>query len=147
MRMKMKRENLLSKFRPVLYELEIGPSAGKSNRKVVMKLIGKKIDRPSRRITLHQKGLKINRAAAVRTSKRGDQAHQIIRINHLPSFEEVRLHSNELMFPGDYELELEYSLPEESAKELASGQPPSRALTPSIDEPEAWSAAKIVLKS
>lgn len=95
---------------------------------------------PSQRITLHQKGLKIISAKIFRRDKAGQKEYEIKRINHLPTFEEVRLHTKELLYPGDYEIVLEYKLKKSGAPK------PSREFLPSIDEPEAWQNSEFIIK-
>ncbi len=141
----MKDEKLFSNFRPSRYEVSLGEATANST-KASLRLSGKKTGRPSRRITLHQKGLKVKSAKITRQGKRGAEEYEAIRINHLPSFEQVRLHANEMLFPGDYVLVIEYELPTPVPKKAAVKSKPDRTLVPSIDEPAAWEAAEFEVK-
>ncbi len=70
---------------------------------------GKKVGRPSQRLTFHQKGLKITSAKVTRHDKKGDQHFEIGRINNQDSLDEVRLHSEAQFFPGDYTIAMEFT--------------------------------------
>jgi hypothetical protein len=69
---------------------------------------GQKLPPPSKRITLHQKNIKILNAKIIYKHKKGDIEFEVIRINHLKSFGEVRLHTNSILYPGTYLVTLEY---------------------------------------
>ncbi len=102
---------LYGQFQPSHYDLQL--ILDKANMifsgSVVIK--GKKVGRPSQRITLHGKDLKITAANAIRHDKKGDQVAVIERINLQKSFDEVRLHSKAMLYPGDYTLELTFEAP------------------------------------
>lgn len=70
---------------------------------------GQKFPPPSKRITLHQKSIKVLGAKIIYKSKKGDIEFEVIRINRIKSFGEVRLHTNNLLYPGSYEVSLEFS--------------------------------------
>ncbi|OVE79320.1 hypothetical protein BVY00_00630 [bacterium G20] len=125
-----KAAGLYKQFQPDKYEL--------SSSKGQVKIFGRKIGPPSKRITLHQKGLKITGAQIIRIDKRGNQEFAAARINHLPTFEQVRLHSQETLFPGTYEITIDFL-----AKPNQQTESPKRNLFPCIDEPEAWTNATI----
>lgn len=124
--MPKKNIDLYKLFKPEKYKLV--------NNK--LKIVGKKVGPPSKRITLHQKGLKITEAQIVRHDKKGDQQFEVARINHLPTMQQVRLHTSETLFPGYYEITLNFS----PKRDLKSNLP-NRELFPCIDEPEAWANA------
>lgn len=122
---------LLNHFQPERYELD-SPQGQ-------IKISGKKVGPPSKRITLHQKGLKITNAQIVRRDKKGDREFSIARINHLPTFEQVRLHTRETLFPGHYEVIIDFSNSHKPSPEA-----PKREQFPCIDEPEAWESARTI---
>ncbi len=105
---------------------------------------------PSKRISLHQKSIRITNAKIIHKTKKGPLEHEIIRINYLPTFQEVRIHTKQILYPGEYEVVLEYRLSEENIAELKKlrdgNKNPSRELLPSIDEPEAWAKAFFEIK-
>ena len=107
-----------------------------------VKIVGNKLAPPSKRITLHQKGLKITSARIIRHDKKGDQQFTIARINHLPTFEQVRLHAKETLFPGHYEIIINFS-----PKPKLESKLPKRELFPCIDEPEAWASVQSISTS
>src|SRR5690606_760105 len=69
---------------------------------------GKKVGRPAKRITLHQRNLNVTGANIVKHDKKGETNISIARINHHQKLEEVRLHSDSLLYPGDYTLSLDF---------------------------------------
>src|SRR5579884_3729462 len=73
-----------------------------------VKIAGKKVGRPSKRINLHQKELTIESATIVKLDKT-DKTIELQRINTHKSYDEVRLHTKELLYPGDYRVELNFS--------------------------------------
>lgn len=92
-------------FKPDAYKL----SSAKAGGSLLLEIQGQKIGPPNKRIVLKQKGLKINSAKITYFQKNKKIEHQIIRINHLPSREEVRLHTASPLYPGNYLIELEFS--------------------------------------
>lgn len=100
---------LFEQFHPENYQLELNLDKDKLvfSGKVTIK--GKKVGRPSQRITLHQKDLKITKASLAKHDKKGDAEAPITRINTQKSFDEVRLHSDGLIYPGSYTVTLEFS--------------------------------------
>lgn len=69
---------------------------------------GRKVGRPSQRITLHQNGLKITSAKITKHDKKGDADLPVARINNQNSLHEVRLHSSQMVYPGVYTLTLTF---------------------------------------
>lgn len=100
---------LLEQFAPENYELEIAldPENKSFSGSVIIK--GKKTGRPSQRITLHQKGLKIGPATIIKHDKSGDKQMKITRTNCHESYNEVRLHTEEIVYPGIYSIEVTFS--------------------------------------
>lgn len=140
-----KTRSLVEAFRPTTYELTLITDP-KTNRLVGnLKIVGRKVGRPSKRITLQQKGIKVSRAMLTKTDKKGERAISVIRVNHHKSFNEVRLHTNEILFPGTYEIGLDFitteaptGKPLEQALDgLRAGTIPNiaRQILPLIDEP------------
>ena len=93
----MKKE-LLKGFQPIKYMLGAGQ----------VRIFGNKTSPPAKRITLHQKALKITDAKIVRHDKKGDQEFDVVRINRLPTMQQVRLHTKETLFPGHYEITISF---------------------------------------
>lgn len=95
-------------FQPQTYDLslEIKDSALAFSGQVI--ILGRKIGRPSKRITLHSKGLKIQSAQIIKHDKTGDQTIEISRINLQKSYDEVRLHTDQLLYPGNYTVKVDF---------------------------------------
>lgn len=151
-----KVRRLYSQFQPEHYELYLEPDREAAVFSGRVKITGQKTGRPSKRLTLHQKGLKIKSAEMLFYDKRkGPIKIGLSRINTHGRFDEVRLHAAELLFPGRYELTLEFSgkITEQmhgiypckfsrggKPKQLIATQFEShyaREVFPCIDEPEA----------
>ena len=71
---------------------------------------GTREGRPSKRLTLLCKGLKLNSATIKYIGKNKQIEHEVTRINHLPKSQEVRLHTSQLQYPGRYYIELSCSV-------------------------------------
>jgi len=137
-----KNISLYGLFQPQSYRLSI------DGNKCQLVITGKKLPPPSKRITLHQKNLKITSAKIIRQDKRGSTEHEVIRINHLPTLEQVRLHTAGMLYPGVYVIELNYQLNPNKLQQFKKigDKKPSRDLLPSIDEPEAWDSASFEIR-
>ena len=99
---------LFQQFQPEHYALELTPNRESMHFHGRVSLRGKKVGRPSARITLHQKGLKITAATIVKHDKKGDQTFAVARINNQASFDEVRLHAETQLYPGSYTVTVEF---------------------------------------
>lgn len=151
---------LFRQFHPENYKLDL--ILDKENLKfsgtVVIK--GKKVGRPSKRLTFHQNDLKITKANITKHDKGGTAQIAVARLNHHRSFNEVRLHTNELIYPGNYTVSLEF---EGTITDAMNGLYPSRygkdqiilgtqfeshharEVFPCIDEPEAKATFDLTL--
>ncbi len=152
---------LYTQFRPDNYELEISPDRESMTFEGKAIILGKKVGPPSSRITLHQKGLKIKKAVITKLDKKGEQKLTLDRINSQRSFDELRLHTKEKVFPGQYRVEIEFSgkitdqmhgvypcYYEKRQKTLIATQFEShhaREVFPCVDEPEAKATFDLIL--
>lgn len=100
---------LFTQFQPEHYELHLAPDGETMSFTGSVTITGKKVGRPSQRLTFHQKGLNITAATITKHDKKGDTPVTISRINKQKSFDEVRLHSDSLIYPGSYTITLEFS--------------------------------------
>jgi len=100
---------LYSQFQPHHYELNLRLDKGSMTFSGTATIRGKKAGRPSQRITLHGRGLKVSAASIVKHDKKGDQPLELARINLQKSFDEVRLHTSDMVYPGEYTVTLEFS--------------------------------------
>ena len=108
-RMSKSGARLFQQFQPSAYDLWLEPDRRSMTFKGSVVINGKKTGRPSQRITLHGKGLRISAATITKHDKKGEQPLSIDRINPHKSFDEVRLHSKSLLYPGEYTIRLEFS--------------------------------------
>jgi aminopeptidase N len=102
-------KRLYQEFKPENYRLQLEPDREKSIFSGRVVIIGRKTGRPSQRITLHQKDLKISSARLFRIDKGQESAIALDRINTHKTYDELRLHSGEKLFPGLYRIEIDFS--------------------------------------
>ncbi|HVS58944.1 MAG TPA: M1 family metallopeptidase [Candidatus Saccharimonadales bacterium] len=158
-------KRLYEQFQPEHYDLQLklDPDAMTFGGSVIIH--GKKVGRPSQRITLHQKGLTVTSTTIRRTDKKGDTMFAVERINAHDGYDEVRLHSSEMLYPGDYHVMVEFSgkltsgmtgiypcfyTHEGAEKKLIATQFEShhaREAFPCIDEPEAKATFSLVVEA
>lgn len=100
---------LFKQFAPEHYDLSITPDADKMTFAGQVVITGQKVGRPSQRLTFHQKDLKVTVVSVVKHDKKGDQPVEIDRVNTQKSFDEVRLHSKSMLYPGTYTVTLAFS--------------------------------------
>ncbi|HJQ08466.1 MAG TPA: M1 family metallopeptidase [Candidatus Saccharimonadales bacterium] len=106
--MSKKVRRLFLGFQPKHYNLYIDPNRDSLNLAGHITITGKKVGRPSQRLTFHQHGLKIVKAEIVKHDKKGEQTIAVSRINHHASFDEVRLHAETLLYGGEYSITLHF---------------------------------------
>src|SRR5437764_11530601 len=86
---------LYEQFQPEHYDLHLVPDRGNMRFSGSITIRGKKVGRPSERITLHQKDLKVNEARVIKHGKNDPQKIEVERINNQDSLNEVRIHTKE----------------------------------------------------
>ncbi len=163
--MSQKVKRLFSDFRPENYELEldIKPNVLEFSGKVTIS--GRKTGKPSKRLTFHQTDLKIKKASLIKHDKTGTREIEITRINNHNSSSEVRLHTEENIYPGQYDVYMEfysnitepmngiypcYPDKENTDRKIIATQFEShhaREAFPCIDEPEAKATFGLTIKS
>lgn len=99
---------LFEQFAPENYTLDLTLDSNKMVFSGAIKIIGKKVGRPTKRITLHQKNLKILTAKITKHAKSSVQEIEVIRVNSHEGYDEVRLHTKEIIYPGLYTIEIIY---------------------------------------
>jgi aminopeptidase N len=150
-------KRLYKEFHPSNYQLSVTPDAKKMSFRGTVTISGTKIGKPSKRLTFHQNDLVITKATIVKHSKK-DTLEKIAveRINTHKTYNEVRLHTDEMIYPGEYTISLEFQgvVKEQSMQGLYpcyfehNGQKKvllatqfeshyARDVFPCIDEPEA----------
>jgi aminopeptidase N len=160
-----KVSRLYQGFAPEHYTLFIDPDRETRIITGTATVTGQKKGRPSRRLTLHQHGLKITSATVVKHDKKGDVPVNISRINHQRTLDEVRLHADTMLYPGKYTITVSYSGTIDDsihgvypcnyeidgkrkaliATDLESHH--AREVFPCIDEPEAKATFELTLAS
>jgi puromycin-sensitive aminopeptidase len=100
---------LFEQFQPEKYQLELHPNPETMQFSGTVTIDGKKVGRPSKRLTFHQNGLKIHSASITKHDKKGDLEVTITRINNQATYDEVRLHSDSLVYPGAYTITMEFT--------------------------------------
>lgn len=101
-------KRLYDEFQPTNYRLSLAPDRDKATFSGSVVISGKKTGKPSKRLTFHQKGLKITSAKMIKHDKTGPKELNVDRINNHEKFDEVRLHSQSMIYPGNYTVELEF---------------------------------------
>ena len=102
---------LFESFAPSNYDLSLTPDIKSMTFRGSVTIRGRKKGAPSKRLTFHQNGLTITAAAAVRHDKKGDQPIEITRLNHHSTLHEVRLHSEQPLYAGEYTVTLDFEAP------------------------------------
>jgi aminopeptidase N len=161
--MRRKVTRLFEQFRPEHYQLELQLDTEAMKFHGTVTINGQKTGRPSKRLTFHQNGLKITAASVIRHDKKGEQKFSVDRINHHGSFDEVRLHTKEKLFPGKFSVQIAFSgnitkpmngiypcffKHDGQDKKLIATQFEShhaREVFPCIDEPEAKATYDLIL--
>jgi len=100
---------LYEQFQPENYQLHLIPDRETMTFRGTVTVRGKKVGRPSERITFHQKDLKITSALVTKHDKKSDQELMVERINNQDSLNEVRIHTKDNVFPGEYTVTLEFN--------------------------------------
>jgi aminopeptidase N len=99
---------LFEQFQPESYELLLDVNRDEMAFGGTVTIRGRKVGRPAQRLTFHQKDLKISAAKVVKHDKKGDQEFKVERINTQASFDEVRLHTTEMVYPGEYSVTISF---------------------------------------
>ena len=107
--MPKKVNRLHRQFSPKNYNLSLDINSDDLTFSGSVAIQGNRTGRPSKRITFHQKDLKINSAEIIHHSKDGDSNIKISRINTHKSLDEVRLHSDSLIGHGEYTVVINFS--------------------------------------
>lgn len=146
---------LYEQFQPSHYELQLDINDQAMTFTGTVTITGQRRGRPSRRLTFHQHGLVVSSAQVTYRGKKDAQDIAIDRINPHQTLDEVRLHSKELLYPGEYTVTMAFRgvitdqmngvypckfIHNGVAKKIIATQFEShhaREVFPCIDEPEA----------
>jgi len=109
--MKKSVTRLYKSFQPEHYALtiELDEAAMRFSGHVV--ITGKKAGRPSQRITFHANGLRVASGKVTVHDKKGSHEFLVTRINQQKSLHEVRLHTEAMLYPGAYTIEMTFEAP------------------------------------
>jgi len=158
-------KRLFEGFQPQNYQLTINPDRGSMTIAGTVVITGQKTGRPSQRLTFHQNDLTITEAKIVKRDKKGEHDVTVKRISHHNGFNEVRLHTDEMLYPGNYTVTMAYKgkitrpmegvypctfMHDGQEKQLIATQFEShhaRDAFPCIDEPEAKATFDLTLLS
>jgi aminopeptidase N len=163
---------LFRSFQPEQYDVTLDFDLEASIAKGTVVIKGKKVGRPTKRLTFHGKFLKVTAATVTRYDKKSKQdvVVPVERINLQKTANEIRLHSDSPLYVGDYTVTMEFTAPiqdsmhgiyrsnyklpgqavgeTEVTKTLVSTQFEShhaREAFPCIDEPEAKATFDLIL--
>ncbi len=100
---------LFDSFAPKNYQLELKLDPEKKMFSGTVVIKGRKTGRPSRRITLHQKDLKITKATLTKHEKGTESEIKLDRVNTQRSYDELRMHSPSMLYPGEYTITISFS--------------------------------------
>ncbi|MDQ3158757.1 MAG: M1 family metallopeptidase [bacterium] len=107
--MSKKATRLFDQFQPENYKLELKFDKPGSTFTGKVVVTGRKVGRPSKRITFHQNALQTTSATIVKFDKGKRFDIKVARINNHNKFHELRLHSESMIYPGQYEVTIEFS--------------------------------------
>lgn len=108
--MKKNVTRLFDTFHPSNYKLSLDLKPEKKSFSGVVIIKGQRVGKPSKRITVHQKDLKITKASVIKHDKKaGDVTIELDRVNPQKAFDELRLHSPSTIYPGEYTIEIHFS--------------------------------------
>lgn len=106
--MSKKVRRLVEQFQPVNYQLELKLDRNAMTFSGTVVVRGRKTGPPSERLTFHQKELEITAATLIKHDKKNDKKLVVSRINNQDSLDEVRIHTEETIYPGDYTVTMEF---------------------------------------
>lgn len=106
--MSTKVRRLFEQFQPENYNLKLELDDEAMTFTGTVTIRGKKVGRPSERLTFHQKQLKITEARITKHDKKGDQTVEVSRINNQDNYDEVRLHTETSLYPCDYTITMSF---------------------------------------
>jgi aminopeptidase N len=100
---------LYTQFQPTNYDVVFRIDEDAMRFSGTVTITGKKVGRPSARITLHQHELSITGATIHKLDKKtGETEVPIARINKQEGYNELRLHTEDTLYPGDYRLTIDF---------------------------------------
>lgn len=104
----MEVKRLFGQFNPSKYTLDIIINREAMTFTGTVVATGKRRGKPSSRLTFHQKGLTVTAASISRRDKKGIAELSVDRINNHGKYDEVRLHTSSLIYPGDLSVTMKF---------------------------------------
>ena len=101
-------KRLSKQFKTERYSLDLSVDQKNMSFSGRVSIYGQIIGRPSKRITLHQKDLSILSATITKHGKKGSEDIEIERINRHQGYDELRIHSKSVLYPGTYVVNIEF---------------------------------------
>lgn len=102
-------KRLFEQFAPKDYDIKLEISEDKKYFSGSVEISGRKVGRPSNRITLHQKGLTVSNVKVISKDKKGKEENiEISRVILQNSYDEVRLHSESTLYPGEFIISMDF---------------------------------------
>ena len=157
-------KRLFKQFKPEHYNISLTISDDKKSFTGSLEINGYKTGRPAKRITLHQNRLAVTDIAITKIDKKGNTEDiNLSRVVTHKTYNELRIHTKELLFPSQYILKMNFEgkitdnmdgiYPcnfehDGKKKQLIATQFEShhaREAFPCIDEPEAKATFKLSL--
>ncbi len=102
-------KHLFEQFKPEHYDLALTIDKEKLTFTGKVVITGQKTGRPSKRITLHQRGLTVVSTRITKYSKADQESIEPSRIVLHKAYDEVRLHTERELYAGKYTVEIEFS--------------------------------------
>jgi puromycin-sensitive aminopeptidase len=99
---------LYDQFHPSTYDLELSVDDKTMLFSGSVLITGQKVGRPSQRLTFHQKNLNFEHVTISRLVKGKTEKIKIVRINKHNKFDEVRLHTEQMLYPGQYSVSIKF---------------------------------------
>lgn len=106
--MSKKTKHLFNQFKPNNYNLSLNIDKAKLTFSGKVIINGQKKGRPSKRISLHQRDLKIISAKIIKYEKSVEQTIKVAKIYCHKSYDELRVHTDQLINAGKYTIEIEF---------------------------------------
>lgn len=106
--MSKKVRRLYEQFQPEHYDLKLAVDPESMTFSGTVTVRGRKTGRPAQRLTFHQKDLKITAAKITKHDKGDKKELPVTRVNSHKAYDEVRLHTKDMVYPGEYTVTMEF---------------------------------------
>jgi aminopeptidase N len=108
----MKSARLYTQFHPESYDVTFNIDEAAMRFSGSVTIHGAKVGRPSKRLTFNQHELTVTSATIEKTDKTGAVTQiPIVRLNKQETANEIRLHTEDMLYPGKYTVHMEFEAP------------------------------------